>query len=103
MYIDILEGRITVAEPRILTEFAVRTSLDADRLAAQLREVDQGAWGELSADGYVWVSREAIERAVGADDPEWIEGFAGMVAFARSHGWVSEDGARIRAHVETAA
>lgn len=103
MYIDILDGRISVAEPEILTAFAVRTGLDADQIAAQLRAVDEGSWGELAEDGHVWVSREAIERAVGDRDPEWTAGFAGMVAFARSRGWVSEDGARIRAHVEAAS
>jgi hypothetical protein len=34
-----------------------------------------------------------------ASDPEWTEQLEAMVAYARSKGWVRDDGA-IRAHVE---
>jgi hypothetical protein len=34
-----------------------------------------------------------------ADDPEWRRRFDAMIAYAREHGWIGDDGA-IRAHIE---
>jgi hypothetical protein len=54
-----------------------------------------------SRPSHVWVTREQLTTLAGnhADDPSWREGLEKMVAYAKSRGWVSEDGA-VRAHVE---
>jgi hypothetical protein len=36
-------------------------------------------------------------------DPDWVTRWDAMIAFARSKGWVSEDGATVQVHVESAA
>lgn len=38
-----------------------------------------------------------------ASDPDWAERFESMVDAAREHGWVSDDGATLQVHVESAA
>lgn len=70
----------------------------ADDLAAHVRPV-----GRYDGE-HVWVDREALAGLAGAraDDPAWQEGLAAMVDFARDKGFLSEDGAAIRAHVEWA-
>jgi hypothetical protein len=45
--------------------------------------------------------KAAAEPQAGA--PNWADGFAGMVEYARGKGWLSEDGASIQVHVESAA
>lgn len=48
------------------------------------------------------VTAETLRSLAGerTADPQWCQGLATMVAYARSKGWVREDGA-IRAHVES--
>jgi hypothetical protein len=41
--------------------------------------------------------------AASAGGPDWAERFDGMVEKARGSGWVEDDGATIRVHVESAA
>jgi len=38
-----------------------------------------------------------------ATDPEWQAAWDRMIAHARGQGWLSEDGATVRVHVESAA
>ncbi len=45
--------------------------------------------------------RAAGERETG--DTEWSGRFDGMVEHAREHGWLSDDGASLQVHVESAA
>jgi len=47
----------------------------------------------------------ALRAAAGdrASDPDWAEQFDAMVDTARQHGWVSDDGATLQVHVESAA
>ncbi len=61
-------------------------------LHPQLRRIDPG---------HVAVARETLERLAGglASDREWVSGFAGMVAYARSRGWVTE-AEEIVGHIE---
>jgi hypothetical protein len=48
---------------------------------------------------------EALKAAAQpqAGAPDWADGFAGMVEYARGKGWLSEDGASLQVHVESAA
>lgn len=53
---------------------------------------------------HTWIEPERIAELAGelAASPEWREGFERMLEFARSRGWVRDDGA-VRAHVERQA
>jgi hypothetical protein len=47
----------------------------------------------------------ALRAAAGdrAGSPDWAEQFDAMVDAAREHGWVSDDGATLQVHLESAA
>lgn len=89
---------------------AVRDAADLKSLS--VRAADAGALaglaglGEPTDDGgHVWLDIRALRAAAGATLPAeeraaWTEGFDGMIAFAAKHGWTSDDGTRVRAHVE---
>lgn len=64
--------------------------------------VDLGALGEFDGT-HAWVRIDALRRAArSAGVPDgWEAGFDDMVVFARSKGWVSDDGDAVRVHVET--
>ncbi len=55
-------------------------------------------------DGEVaWVCPDALRRlAPRGEDAGWQQGFARMVAFAETRGWVDQAG-RVRAHIEADA
>lgn len=56
--------------------------------------------GRLSCDGHAWVRPDCLSALLPVDLPaDWEAGFANMVSFARSRGWIGEGGA-IRAHIE---
>jgi hypothetical protein len=52
-----------------------------------------------------WLDVAALRAAGGreAGDPGWSDRFDAMVDGARGHGWVSDDGASLQVHVESAA
>ena len=53
----------------------------------------------------VWLDAAALRAAAEAEAtaPDWAAQWDGMVGFARSRGWVSDDGATLQVHVEPAA
>lgn len=83
---------------------------DADRLdrlhADATGPISEMRFGELCArgddDDHVWLDIAAVRAAGSAqvDDPGYLERFDGMIAYARSKGWVDAAGTRVRAHVE---
>jgi hypothetical protein len=70
---------------------------EAPRLADAVAAV-----GKVDDDGHVWLSTAAVVELAGARgaEPDWAESFAAMLAYAESHGFLSADGMRVRAHVE---
>ena len=71
---------------------------DAGTLDAALRA---NAVGTVDGDGEAMVSIEAVRRlATGSVSAAWEGEFGAMLDYARSKGWLSDDGASIRAHVE---
>jgi hypothetical protein len=104
MYVDVdLEsdpGAVALAEPADCTRFhvAVRGAGDAGTLDRVLRS---NAAGAVDGDGEAMVRVDAVRRlAAGAVGESWEADFTAMLAYARSKGWLSEDGEAIRAHVE---
>jgi hypothetical protein len=52
---------------------------------------------------HAWITTEAVMALAGdAADDAWQAGFDGMIDYARGHGFLSEDGTSIRAHLEPA-
>jgi hypothetical protein len=90
-------------QPRLVDAENFRAfSLVADgeisRLASAL-----GDLGTVDEDGaHAWLRATEVRRLAGAlaSDPRWIEQFDGMVTYAASKGWVSDDREAIRAHIE---
>lgn len=83
--------------------------LDADTFTSFDVVTDAGApdalhptLAELEFEGaeHVWILAEAIPRWAGrSGDGDWQRAFEGMIAYARSRGWVRTDPLRIRAHI----
>lgn len=60
--------------------------------------------GRLINPTEAFVAVAAVRRLAARDtDESWNEGFAAMLRFAQRHGWLSEDGSEIRAHLESGA
>ncbi len=90
-----VDGALALEGPANFRQFAIMLSADApaDAALARLGRRD-GA--------HIWITPAAI-RALLPTPPDraWEEGFAAMLAFATTRGWVDEAGA-IRAHIEAA-
>jgi hypothetical protein len=89
---------IAVRDPDDLRRFHVEMLGDrADRFAAAVPRFGTVADGGDA----VFVRPDALIALVGApaQDVDWRRSFEEMVAYARSKGWVHEDGS-LRAHVE---
>jgi hypothetical protein len=101
MHVDLSAGPPALLEPDDLQSFKVVVPADAVGDEARLTEV-VGALGRPADAGHVFVDIEALLDLVPErrDEPEWRKGFDGMVAYARSKGWVDEAGTAIRGHVE---
>jgi hypothetical protein len=99
--VDMEGERTTVAlsEPADCGRFhvAVRGRGDAATLDQALRANDVGS---VDGDGEAMVRVDAVRRLAGAVGETWDDDFAAMLDYARSKGWLSDDGASIRAHVE---
>lgn len=93
------EGAVELREADDLTSLKVVAAGPEDwaALAAALR-------GTATVEPpHAWLGLDALAGLSGrGDDPAWRDGFAKMVDYARSHGWVAEDGSSVRAHVEWA-
>jgi hypothetical protein len=99
--------RITLAGEAVLTDtedfrrFSIR--FDPGARGTGGAEAALGRVAPPDGDAAAWVSEEALRRmAPRGGDPEWEAGLARMIAFARSRGWVDEQGG-IRAHIEAPA
>jgi len=91
---------VALEEPADCGRFhvAVRGEGDAAALDVALRT---NAVGTLDGDGEALVGVDAVRRlAAGSVGDTWETDFAAMLGYARSKGWLSDDGAAIRAHVE---
>ncbi len=84
---------VALAEPADCGRFhvTVRGDGDAAALDAALRANDVGM---VDGDGEAWCAVDAVRRlAAGSVGPTWEDDFAAMLDYARSKGWLSDDGA----------
>ena len=93
-------GAVGLDDPGDCGRFHVTVRGDGDSAALDraLRAADVG---EVDGDGEALVRVAAVRRlAAGSVGASWGEDFAAMLEYARSKGWLSDDGTSIRAHVE---
>jgi hypothetical protein len=91
---------VVLEEPDDCGRFHVRVrgGRDAGKLDDALQA---NSVGDLDGEGEALVRVDAVRRlATGAVGGTWEDDFTAMLGYARSKGWVSDDGASIRAHVE---
>lgn len=82
-------------EPDVFTAFKVVLHEGGPSLAE--------AAGVARVDEHVWIRIDALRGLAGAAaTPDWEESFQGMLTYARSKGWVDDELAAVRAHVERA-
>ena len=89
---------VTLDEPDEFTSFEV---VAPEGTPATALDGILGAVGRCDGE-HVWVDRGALADLAGARaaDEAWQGGLAAMVDYARSNGFLSDDGAAIRAHVD---
>jgi hypothetical protein len=86
-------------DPEDLTSFAVVIEGDAEPGAEAL-----AAGGVLGFGDHAWVRTDALRRLAGpVATPEWESGFAAMLEYARTRGWVDDEQGAVRGHVERRA
>jgi hypothetical protein len=91
--------RARLLDPEDLTTFAVVLEDDADPSPEAL-----AAGGVLGLGDHAWVRTDALRRLAGpVATPEWEDGFAAMLDYARSRGWVDDEHGAVRGHVERRA
>jgi hypothetical protein len=91
---------VELAEPADCARFPVTVQGDADAAALD-RALRSNEVGMVDGDGEAMVRVDAVRRlASGSVGATWDGDFATMLDYARSKGWLSDDGASIRAHVE---
>lgn len=103
MYLRITRESAELVEPEDVKSFRAvcPADLGRDELADGAR---RAGFGELLGDGHLMVPIDTIRRlATGRVGPGWPNDFAGMIAYAAGKGWLSDDGAHVRAHVERTA
>jgi len=111
--VDIGSGRVALEGWETVTELAVQVDggpmggPEADDERALVAALAVVGIGRSGPDGDALlppgVLKGLARDAAAADgyelDAGWDEGFAGMLAYAGSEGWIDDDGA-VRAHVE---
>jgi len=91
--------RVTETEPARLIDPEVLTSLSVVLVGDAPR--DLGDFGSFDGD-HAWLGVHALRQAAhAAGVPEaWDEQYDGMLAYAKTKGWLSSSGTALRAHVE---
>jgi hypothetical protein len=103
LYINVEAGAphaVALREPDDFGSFkvVVRGMAEGDPRLADVLE----PYGRLNGEGDVLLRIDGV-KALAADrgrDAEWLAQLDGMVAYAHSRGWLSEDGSAIQAHCE---
>jgi hypothetical protein len=89
------EVRASVEDPGNLKQLHAEFRGVGDDAAATA--LSGAGLGNVDGD-HAWLGVSAL-RAAGDGSAAWTSGFDGMLAFAASKGWASEDGTRVRAHI----
>lgn len=98
MIIDVTASGVSIRDLRVFDGFHVEVPRDVDLVEA----LTIAGAGRDIGDGDVYISLPWIRAFMaerGDGDEQWHAGFEGMVGYARSRGWISEDGRAFRSHV----
>ena len=88
-----------LVDPEDLTGFTVVLDGETDPGPEAL-----AAGGVLGFGDHAWVRTDALRRLAGpVATAQWEEGFAAMLDYARSRGWVDDEHGAVRGHVERRA
>ena len=99
MELNLGAGAARLVDPEDLTSFAVVLEGDGDPSPKAL-----AAGGVLGFGDHAWVRTDALRRLAGPlATPEWEDGFARMLDYARTRGWVDDEHGAVRGHVERRA
>ena len=108
MIVEVVTGADERPEARVvdvddLTRLHLALGQVTDEEAAQVLE--RSGLGRLADDDTAFVDAAALRAAAEprATAADWASRWDEMVAGARSKGWLSEDGATLKVHVESAA
>jgi hypothetical protein len=82
-----------------LTSLSVRVEASPVDPAAISWMLRTAGAGDVAAD-HVWLDISWLRSAAGTPGPDWPQRFAAMLEYARTRGWLSPDGLRVRAHLE---
>jgi hypothetical protein len=95
MVIVIEDGGIHMDDPSDFKAFKVVVKPGEDPAAV-------AAVGRLADPATAWIDVDAVRNLAGAAAtiPGWEDGFAAMLAFARTKGWLDESGSAVQAHIE---
>ncbi|MHB8682359.1 MAG: hypothetical protein ACYDA2_09745 [Acidimicrobiales bacterium] len=98
--LDATTAAVSLAEPDDCTRFHV--AVHGNGHAAAVDDALQATGtGWLDGDGNAFVRVERVrDLAAGQVADDWPSRFTGMLDFARTKGWLSDDGEAIRAHLE---
>lgn len=104
MYVKVRAGGadVSLEEPDDCTRFSVvvEGAGDAPSVGAALEA--RGA-GRMAEDDHAWIdTRWVTQAATGRVGDGWPQRFAAMLEYARTNGWLDDEGSSIRAHVEAA-
>lgn len=88
-------GAITLREPTTFNRLDVLVDPQSpEQLTQSIARI-----GHREGEQHVWISPSVLRYLSGhAGDPEWEQGFAAMLDFARRKGWTNDDG-NVRAHL----
>jgi hypothetical protein len=101
LYFRISSQSVELIEPDDVTSFhaVCPAGLGYGALAEIVQKEDLGEI--LPAGGHLMVPLGTVRRmAAGRVGPDWEQKFDAMVAYAARKGWLSEDGTKVRAHLE---
>jgi len=102
LYFRISKNSVELAEPGDFTAFYAVCSpgLENGELIDIVHREDLGE--VLPGGGHLMVPMETVRLlATGRVGPKWPQHFDSMTAYAAGKGWLSEDGTRVRAHLES--
>jgi hypothetical protein len=101
LYFRISSESVELVDPGDVTSFhaVCRAGLGHSELVDIVRRENLGEF--LPAGGHLMVPVETVRRlAAGQVGPDWEQNFDAMIDYAARKGWLSEDGARVRAHLD---
>lgn len=100
MFVEVSAAGRGIAEADDLRRLEVRAgAIDGAALAAALDGL-----GTVADDGdHVWLGIDALRSEAAAtidgDRETWAAEYDAMIAYAADHGWVTDDGTAVRAHL----